>query len=87
MLKYAFLIVFIVVSVQLAQADDTNGPEQTVIRKGVYQKLGITSGESTNVPNEEADPSDRQPAQPEQSADDENTTPPRGSSEQPLTSQ
>jgi hypothetical protein len=87
MLKSSLLIALAVFTVQLAHADDNADGEPTVIRKGVYQKLGIFSGESTTT--EEANPSDRQPAeiQPEQTQEDNVANQPRDTSDQPLTSQ
>jgi hypothetical protein len=107
MLKYALIIALIPFSAQFAHSDDhpnaTNdgATEQAPPRKDVYQKLGLTSGESISVPNDGSpeagqpgrEPAQEQPqppqqAQPRQDDGNGNTAqPPRDTSDQPLTSQ
>lgn len=88
MLKYALIIVLTAFSTLFARSDDrsdtTNdgSTEQAPPRKDVYRKLGITSGESTTVP--ERDPAQEQPQQQQRDDSGNTSAPPRDTSEQPV---
>jgi hypothetical protein len=70
MLKYALLITLISLSAplvhsHLAHCDDANDetPDQGSARRNIYQKLGITNGDSNTESAPEAAEAEREPAQ------------------------